>query len=173
MGRGRSQFVGTAGQYYVAYCLSIREKHAVTTMGNAPDVDIIVAAPNGSKTLSIQVKTSRYAHRPNRYGYELREWDVGPSAPDLAHENLWYAFVDLQEEETQETHRWKPMVFLVPSRWVANFVQKDWSRKMFLLRREAWPLCEEKWERIDAYFRDDEERLNWCRNVPEEVKDWS
>ena len=47
--RGRSQFIGSAGQYHVAYCLTVRGIHAAITLGNVPDVDIVAASNDGSK----------------------------------------------------------------------------------------------------------------------------
>src|SRR6266436_1342463 len=95
--KGRAQFVGAAGQYYVAYCLTVRGYHAAITARNVPDVDVLVSSADGQRLLSIQVKTSRNAYRPKRYGYELCEWDVGAASPGKAIANLWYAFVDLRE----------------------------------------------------------------------------
>jgi len=166
--RGRSQFVGAAGQHYVAYCLAIRGVHAAITLGNVPDVDIIIAKSNGSLALSVQVKTSRWAHRPSRYGKESCEWDVGESAVDRCADNLWYALVDLQERESGGPS-WEPRVFLVPSWWVGKFVKKEWSRKMYWLPREAWPQCLERWDRIPAFFTGEADVYHWCRNIPTEA----
>ncbi|MCL4305861.1 hypothetical protein KJZ99_08085 [bacterium] len=164
----RSQFIGAAGQHYVAYCLGIREIHAAITLGNVPSVDIVVAEPNGSASLSIQVKTSRWAHRPKRYGKEVCEWDVGPSAVERCSESLWYAFVDLRESSERT---WSPRVFIVPSVWVGKFVQAGWSRKMYRLPAEAWPQCLERWDRFSRYFDQDPETMDWCRSAPGEVRD--
>jgi hypothetical protein len=131
--RGRSQFIGSAGQYYVAYCLTVRGFHAAITLGDVPDVDVVVANTDGSRLLSIQVKTSRWAYRSKRYGYELREWDVGGSAVGRYSPNLWYAFVDLQESDPG----CNPLVFVVPSLWVSNFVKAEWGRKMYMLRLDS------------------------------------
>jgi hypothetical protein len=124
--QGRSQFVGSAGQYYLAYSLTIRGFHAAITLGNVPNVDIVVAKPDGSRLLSVQVKTSRNAYRANRYGYKMREWDVGSSAVGRSAEGLWYAFLDLQEVLGKQ---WTPLVYFVPSSWVSAMVKHDWSRK--------------------------------------------
>ncbi len=167
--RGRAQFIGAAGQHYVAYCLSVRGIHAAITLGNVPDVDLIIAKPDGSVALSIQVKTSSGAHRPKRYGKELCEWDVGGAAVNRFSDHLWYAFVDLQESAPSS---WNPRVFLVPSLWVGKFVKEDWSRKMYMLPTEAWPQCLERWDRINAFFNEETETLNWCRNIPLEAADW-
>ena len=166
---GRSQFVGAAGQHYVAYCLSIRGIHAAITLGNVPTVDVVIAKPDGSLALSIQVKTSRWAYRSNRYGKELCEWDVGQSAVNCFSDNLWYAFVDLQESDPPS---WNPRVFLVPSLWVGKFVKEEWSRKMYMLPVPAWPQCLERWDRIGAFFDGEPDTLHWCRNIPSEAADW-
>jgi hypothetical protein len=166
--RGRSQFVGSAGQYCLAYCLTVRGFHAAITLGNVPDVDIVVANAGGSRLLSVQVKTSRWAYRPNRYGYELREWDVGASAVGRSAEGLWYAFIDLQEESPD---RREPLVFFVPSLWVGNFVKQDWSRKMYMLRSELWQDCKERWDRIEPYLNEDPETITWSKTIPKAAQD--
>ena len=166
---GRSQFVGAAGQHYVAYCLSVRGIHAAITLGNVPAVDVIVAKPDGELALSIQVKTSRWAHRDNRYGKELCEWDVGSSAVNRSSDHLWYAFVDLQESDTPS---WNPRVFIVPSLWVGKFVKEDWTRKLYMLPAEAWSLCLERWDHINGFFDDDVDTRNWYSNIPPEAQDW-
>jgi hypothetical protein len=167
-GRGHSQFVGSAGQYHVAYCLTVRGIHAAITLGNVPHVDIVAANSDGSKVLAIQVKTARWAHCSNRYGFELREWDVGGGAVGRSSLSLWYAFVDLQEDGDAR----KPVVFLVPSLWVGNFVQESWSRKRYMLRSMLWPECEERWDKVTAFFDGRKEVLDWCNSIPEDAKDW-
>jgi hypothetical protein len=166
--RGRSQFLGSAGQYHVAYCLAVRGIHAAITLGNVPEVDIVAASENGSRLLAIQVKTSRSAYRPRRYGYELREWDVGAGAVDRWSPALWYAFVDLQEENNQ----WTPIVFIVPSLWVGKFVKPDWSRKMYMLRSMLWQDCQERWDRIHDYLAGDAGATAWGNRIPAEAQDW-
>ncbi len=166
--RGRSQFVGVAGQHYVAYCLSIRGIHAAITLGNVPNVDVVIAKPDGSLALSIQVKTKRWAYKGKHYGREVSEWDVGPSALNAISDNFWYAFVDLQED-LQESRGppWNPRVFLVPSMWVRKFVKNaSPKRRMYLLPKELWGECLERWDRINKFFDRDRETLNWCRKVP-------
>ena len=94
-----SQFAGAAGQYHVTYCLSVRNIHAAITLSNAPDIDVLASNIDGSRLLSIQVKTSRRAYRKNRYGFEVCEWDVNARIIDRGSPSLWFAFVDLQENE--------------------------------------------------------------------------
>jgi hypothetical protein len=163
MSRGRKQFVGLAGQYHVAYCLTVRGYHAAITLGNVPDIDLLVSAHDGAKLLAFQVKTATWAHRPKRYGYELREWDVGESAVGRGNDGLWYAFVDLQEEVSDSETTWSPKVYLVPSLWVASMVTADYARKRYFLRYELWTACEERWDRIDGYFSGSQDTVAWMQ----------
>lgn len=167
--RGQAQFVGSAGQYHVAYCLTVRGIHAAITLGNVPDVDVGASNHDGSRLLAIQVKTHRWAHRQRRYGYEVREWQVGNSAAGRWSKELWHAFVDLQERDGAT---WTPTVFIVPSLWVGNFVRPEWGRKLYMLRAELWPECQERWDRVHAYLEDDPNTLRWCNGIPVEARDW-
>jgi len=168
MAKGRSQFVGSAGEYYVAYSLAVRQFHAATTMGNAPNVDLLVATPDGAHIMSLQVKTSRNAYRAKRYGHKLREWDVGAGAVNRCFDHLWYAFVDLQEDGS----RWDPEVYLAPSHWVGSFVQADWARKMYMLREELWVDCRERWDRLEAVLSGDPDVMEWARAIPSAQEVW-
>ncbi len=133
MTTGKTQFVGTAGQFFVAYGLSVRQINAAITLGNAPSVDLMASSSDGKRTLSIQVKTSRDAYRRNKYGHEGYEWDVNKGVIGKHHESFWYAFVNLQESNES----WDPQVFFVPSKWVAEFVTPDFSRYMYFLPTTA------------------------------------
>lgn len=116
MSRGRAQFVGAAGQFYLAYGLALREINASLTLGNAPSVDVLASSHDGRYVLPFQVKTSRNAYRRNRYGREGFEWYVNADVIGKHRESFWYAFVDLQEQDKT----WKPRIFFIPSRWVAE-----------------------------------------------------
>jgi hypothetical protein len=168
MGRGRSQFIGVAGVYYLGYSLSVRGLHAALTMGNAPDVDVLVAAAGGGETLSLQVKTARWAHHAKWYGREVRAWHVSADAPGKSNPRLWYAFVDLQEEAAK---KWTPRAFLVPSFWVASYVRPEWSPKMFSLPRALWLQTEERWDRIIGALNGEAEVATWASKVPDAL--WS
>ena len=157
MSTGKSQFIGTAGQFYVAYNLSVREINAAITLGNAPSVDLMASSADGKRTISIQVKTSRNAYRSNRYGSEGYEWDVNKGVIGKYHESFWYAFVNLQEGDES----WSPEVFLVPSRWVAEFVKEDWSRYMYFLPITAKDLTYERWNLFSAYLNGEDFALRW------------
>src|SRR5579884_2667108 len=165
---GYAQFIGSSGQYYVAYCLTVRGIHATITLGNVLDVDIVAASTDGSKMLAIQVKTSRWAYRRMRYGYELREWRVGNGAAGRWSKELWYAFVDLHEKDS----KWQPTVFIVPSTWAGRFVQPSWSPKFYTLRKALWRECEERGDRVSAFLAGDPAAREWSSRIPLEALEW-
>jgi len=99
MGTGRAQFVGAAGQFYLAYGLAVRQINASLTLGNAPSVDVLASSHDGKHTLSFQVKTARNAYRQNRFGHEGFDWPVGRNVIGKHRESFWYAFIDLREHE--------------------------------------------------------------------------
>jgi hypothetical protein len=153
MAKGKSQFVGASGQYFVAYELSVRDIIANITIGNAPGIDILVTDDQGLKSVSIQVKTSRNAWRNNRYGHAGCEWDVNASVIGRQSTNFWYAFVDLQEQENNVN----PRTFIVPSKWVAEFVLPGWSRNMYFLPQTAFDLVLNRWDHIIGTLNGKEE----------------
>jgi hypothetical protein len=165
MSKGRSQFIGTAGQFYLAYGLAVRDINASVTIGNAPSVDVLASSEDGRRSLSFQVKTSRNAYRKNRYGKEGFEWDVGPSVIGKYRESFWYAFIDLQEQN----HKWNPRVFFVPSRWVAEFVKADWTRYMYFLPSTAQELTLERWDLVRSYLAGDKKGIKWANDWPKEI----
>ncbi|MCI5778860.1 MAG: hypothetical protein MR051_03440 [Lentisphaeria bacterium] len=166
MPTGRSQFIGTAGQFYVAYRLSVYEINAAITLGNAPSVDLMASSADGRRTISIQVKTSRNAYRYNRYGSEGYEWDVNKGVIGKYHESFWYAFVNLQEEKEKKCD---PEVFFVPSRWVAEFVKPDWSRYMYFLPMTVKELTYERWDLFSAYLNGEQNAVEWANSWPQDL----
>ncbi len=109
---------GTAGVYYVASQLAMRNLHAAVTYGNAPSVDILVGQVDGSATLSLQVKTSWSALRMRGRGEKKiphhYEWVVSEKSAKLQRRDLIFAFVDLQKGQKS------PDVFIVPSNFLFN-----------------------------------------------------
>ena len=170
MATGQSQLVGAAGQFYVAYGLSIRNIIANITIGNAPSVDIIASSDDGRKSLSIQVKTSRNAYRNNRYDHAGYEWDAGASVIGKHSESFWYALVDLCENNGS----WDPKVFFVPSRWVADFVKPTFSRKIYYLAAKTdlklvKDLTLDRWDLVNKYLNGEKEAIDWANNYPEDI----
>lgn len=168
MSKAKSQFVGATGQYLVAYELSSREIIANLTIGNAPGVDILATNSLGLKSISIQVKTSRNAWRNNRYGNSGCEWDVNASAIGRHSTSFWYAFVDLQEQNGA----YNPRTFIVPSKWVAEFILPGWSRNMFFLPKGAMEVTINKWEYILGALEDNEDILHFASRWSERLVRW-
>lgn len=169
MAQGRSQFVGLCGTYFVAYCVTSRGLHAAMTVGNAPNIDMLVSSVDGKRLLSLQVNTSTSAHKSNRYGRELWEWQLPASSGQLRNDSLWYAFVDLREQGEQR----KPEVFLVPSHWVADFADSEWEtwgRKLYWLFKEVESQCKERWDLVQRFLDGDNQILKWIREVPPDAK---
>ena len=164
MATGKSQFVGTAGQFHVAYGLSVREMNVAITLGNAPNVDIMASSADGTRTMSIQVKTSRNAYRPKRYDHEGFEWDVNKSVIKKHHESFWYAFVNLQENND----KWDPQVFFVPSRWVAEFVKPGWKRFMYFLPSTVTDDTLNRWDLVKGYLTGEKTATDWAKDWPED-----
>ena len=178
---GHTQFLGAAGQVYVAHCLTRRGLHAALTLGNAPDVDIIVAEPTGAAALSLQVKTATNACKQH-FGREAGEWRISRSAYSQGQKELWYALVDMPSED-----RDPPKVFLVPSLWIAGFLALQMTDEdirsrypklctrrdaFYYLVRQLWPDCEERWDRVRSFLEKQPDTLDWCQNCPQVGRDW-
>jgi hypothetical protein len=139
---------GTAGEHYVAYCLSRRGLLPALTRGGSPSVDILVASRDGSNTVSIQVKTSSSAKREfvrkKQPAYWL--WDVGERALTANAPRLFYAFVDLRYSETEPLD---PVVFIVPSSDVCRQLKPKDARYMFWIEEGHEHEYKERWDRLE------------------------
>jgi hypothetical protein len=76
MAAGQAIFAGTAGVFYVMYRLARLGIHASATQGNAAGVDIVASCPNGSRMLTIQVKTTMFATRQHGRGEMKIPWQL-------------------------------------------------------------------------------------------------
>ena len=167
MAKGRSQFTGAAGQFFVAYGLTVREIHASQTIGNAPSIDIMAANSIGSKMLSIQVKTARWAGR-RAYGHDGFNWDVGANAIGKYTEAFWYAFVDLKEGKSG----FNPDVYFIPSRWVGTFVEAGFSRAIFFLEQKVADKIRNNWHFVQQYLDGNPAIVAWANSLDEDFAWW-
>ena len=167
MVNAKSQFIGAAGQYYVAYGLSSRWLHATITLGNAKGVDILCANTDATSSLSIQVKTANNAAK-NSYGETGFNWDVGASAVGKFSTNLWYAFVDLRGNTDESI----PNVYFVPSRWVGMFVEKTWSRKLFYLKTAVANKIANNWDMVIKFLEGDADIKKWANSLDPDFRWW-
>jgi hypothetical protein len=153
MPRGQhSQLIGTAGTYYVMAQLAAGGYHASCTFGNAPRVDILVAAEDGHKSLSIQVKTARDARRLKNNEVIQLQWTLGWKAAKQSYENLIYTFVDLKSLSLSEI----PDVYIIPSGWVQEYCA-PWVDEVKWVRFHVSPdeveLFKNKWNLIAEYLK--------------------
>lgn len=160
----KTKFIGKAGPPHVAYKLARRNLYVGLTLGNMPNVDLLASSNDGLKSVTIQVKTSKGAYRKKRYGHEGYEWDVNTKVIGRHSPVFWYVFVDLKRNEHEE-----PDVYVVPSKWVADFVKPEWSRKMYFLPKAAADLTRNKWGIIDDVLNGNEEVLKWASKWDDEL----
>ena len=85
-----NNLVGTAGEYFVCAELCRRGYLALLTPKNNPIFDVVATTSDGSKTVSIQVKTRSVR---NKQGWKLGA-DMGKGS---SHPNLFVALVNLEE----------------------------------------------------------------------------
>ena len=106
--------VGVTGEYFVAAELSIRGYLASVTLRNSRGIDIIASNSDASRSVSIQVKTSK--------GGEAN-WILNKKAESYYAENHYYVFVVLHAVG----HR--PDFHVVPSKVVSDYTStfhKQW-----------------------------------------------
>jgi hypothetical protein len=85
-----NNLVGTAGEYYVCAELCRRGYLALLTPKNNPLFDVVAISPDGSRTVSLQVKT-RSIH--NKQG-----WKLGADMASEEHpKGLFVVLVNLHE----------------------------------------------------------------------------
>ena len=128
-----SQLTGVVGVHYVAAFLAYLGFHAVPTTRNIAGPDLLVSTLNGSRGISIQVKTTAWAMRTRGRGEKKLphhyEWDIGWSSAKSDRPNLFFALVD--PKEFQEL----PDVFLVPSRTIFRYFEggdpETWRRARY------------------------------------------
>jgi len=78
--------VGVSGEYYVAAELSIRGYLAAVTLRNSRGIDIIASNSDASRSVSIQVKTSKKG---------IPRWILTKKAESYFADNHYYVFVVL------------------------------------------------------------------------------
>lgn len=143
MAKRKSVVTGATGEHYVAYKLSAMGFVVAVPRGNSPAVDLLVATPDGSRVISIQVKTSTGAWRDRKRKPADSHWEfeVGRKAAEYESDALYYAMVDL---------RWgsgEPDVFLMPSKLVAEWarrgIREKWTRHiMWIYPGDEYEPCE-------------------------------
>jgi hypothetical protein len=149
---GSSQLTGVAGVHYVASYLSFLGFHAVPTTRNVRGPDLLVSNIDGSKGISLQVKTTVWAMRTRGRGDDKKphhyEWDIGWSSAKVNHPHLFFALVDLKDFQGL------PDTFIVPSMVIFTYFEggdpETWRRARYhpLLEevdqyKNNWPILRE------------------------------
>lgn len=101
------QNVGNSGEFFMAHILSSRGFITTITLGRAEKYDILAISPEG-KNVKLQVKTLR--------GKGM-QWRMSPKNEDIIEEDLFYAFVRLNDLEKP------PEYWIFPSKVVADYVK--------------------------------------------------
>nr|EIP1107218.1 hypothetical protein [Citrobacter freundii] len=131
-----SKNAGDAGEYYIAYMLSRLGISAALTTSGSSAVDII-ATVNGSKSISIQVKSSWARSQP-------RQWMVGKHMP-AASPNFFFVFCNMSEDIDDKK---APEVFVVPSDVVYKTSTWHHSAPLFKISKANEELYFDRWDYI-------------------------
>jgi len=110
--------VGVTGEYYVAGELSHRGYISSITLRNTRGIDIIVSNKEGTKSATIQVKSTQ--------NNKKNSWILIQKSEDFFSDNHFYIFVNLNEPGI------RPKFFVVPSEVVAQYIStshKNWLNK--------------------------------------------
>lgn len=105
-------FSGIAGEYFVAAELSRRGYIASITLRNTDGVDVLCANKQTTRSIGIQVKTNRGSNRI---------WLMNQKAEDYMSDNLFYIFVNLNDNLKS------PEYFIVPSKIASKHVKESHS----------------------------------------------
>lgn len=114
--------VGVAGEYLVAGELSLRGYLASITLRNSRGIDIIASNADGTKSVSIQVKTNS-SGKPR--------WLLNKKSEKFFSKNHFYIFVALKEIEK------RPNFFIVPSKIVADFARERHQKWLLGKKRDG------------------------------------
>lgn len=101
---------GVSGEYFVAAELSKRGYIASITLRNTKGVDILCTNESATRNVGIQVKTNRGSNR---------SWLLNQKAEDYFDDNLFYVFVNLNDNKTH------PDYFIVPSKIAATHTKES------------------------------------------------
>ena len=119
-----SAIKGATGEFYVAAYLSALNLVVALPRGGVPSSDLLVTTPNGSKTISLQVKTATQPENSHRRYGDYLTWAVSTKSRAINSENHWYVFVALRDWPTGN----HPELYFVPSCDVAESLKSEWNK---------------------------------------------
>lgn len=153
----KTQLLGVSGEYYIAHLLTRKGIQAALLQHGARDIDILASSDDGSRNVSIQVKTA--AHPRHNKWYNMgagRLWQIG-CIPQSS-KNKWYALLDFTDAE--------PECVFVPSGWIAEFSRESDSRSIFYLLDESFELMKRK-DSLIHFLRDGKDVEEGLWHLPE------
>ena len=143
-----NNLVGTAGEYFVCAELCRRGYLALLTPKNNPLFDVIASTQDGSKTVSIQVKTRSIR---NKQG-----WKLGKDITVKRHDSgLFVVLVNLEEYGLPEFY-----VYEYDS--LADVVDRNYTTYMAQPKRDGTPRKDVgfRWHDTSLFTEDDHSRKN-------------
>ncbi len=115
MGNIPKSITRDAGEYYVAFGLSMLGYAVALTARGTPGVDLLVANPQNGKSVAIQVKTMRRARDEyKKTGETWWKWTVGSSF-EITNRHVYWAFVDLKAQSTSNNPGNPDVYFVSPT----------------------------------------------------------
>jgi hypothetical protein len=151
------KLVGAAGEHYVAYVLSCFDYICALVREGSPTIDLLASNIDGSKTISIQVKTSKSAKRKRGRGDNRKlhhlEFTLGKKAIQNSASNFIFCFVDLRGINPSNT----PDVYVIPSEVIKNhYEDKDLSKIKWLRLHwtiEKMDLFKNNWDPMHKFLK--------------------
>ena len=143
-----NNLVGTAGEYFVCAELCRRGYLALLTPKNNPLFDVIATSQNGSKTISIQVKTRSISNKQGwKFGTDITVKKNDP--------NLFVVLVNLEENGLPEFYIYQYDI-------LANTVSHNYDKYMKTLKRDGTKHKEVgfRWHDANYFTEDDLKRKN-------------
>ena len=137
---------GVTGEYFVAAELSIRGYLASMTLRNSRGIDIIASNSDASRSVSIQVKTSKG---------DGSQWNLNKKAESYFADNHYYVFVVLHSVGQ------RPDFYVVPSKVVSEYTSTS-HRKWLAIPKKDGSVRKDSAIRK---FRDDEGKYKEGWNI--------
>lgn len=108
-----TSLLGACGEHFVMAELLRRDKIAALAPQGAPNMDIVVTDVDGHTLNALQIKTRRAKGADGG-------WHMGPKHEGIYNPRLFYVFVDLGLNASEEPKYW-----IVPSRKVAEVIKRS------------------------------------------------
>jgi hypothetical protein len=152
-----NNLVGTAGEYFVCAELCRRGFLALLTPKNNPLFDVIASTQDGSKTVSIQVKTRSIQ---NKQGWKLgKDITVKKNNPEL-----FVVLVNLEKEGL-------PEFYIYEYDSLADVVNKNYSTYLAKPKRDGSNRKDVgfRWHDTNLFSGDDHSRKNNWKPIEEKL----